>query len=1390
MAETFTIGVSSVERPDVLPDYASIALWQVYRRQNVSNNAVDDELQLLSGVHTGAALMSFWPTTTEELTIKVLIQPHSSTIHHNGNWDGEVCLSGGVQYWKTKFNDVDVTYRDIVLKETQVYFEMFENYHGDTSWWFSSVHSGNLTFDRCLIHTKGGGHTRTRWWSYEPQVSPSAFGTFEANYNNCVLEDTVGPVYPANGSILFYPPEYSHHTYNFKGCTLSKQSFLYAQAVTNYAPSASLTVNLSGCIEDTSSAAQPTLIAGHPINLGYYPGGVGFPSGLSATIVDHITNEDSGSVYDWAQTKTNVSYGVPFNYDGTVTAGEVNFVDNAGASSFRDYRLVADLDNLPVQYFTSNRGTISDGHTAVTYRDITNNLRPGDSDAGAYQSIDTSVSSFEIGASSLGHAKDGDYATVVLWHNDNRSKFLNETTHELTLLDGEHDMPSTWFYQDNRVSHKVKVKGETSHQGYWTSGTSFNMGYVGYINNSDGTLNQSVSWSFEDLVINHSAWILRARIPYYETVEKDYVFGLELNNCLVSSTIYSDGVLVDISNLRKSEITLTNNVFNLNAYTISQPSRASVIVRGNTFRSPNNIGTFIQGVGDSTGVIEGNLYEGPTNRQFVTGFDSGLTLRDNIIKAPSIPTFSNVTGPLVLANNTVGASFNYDGTVTSGEVCFVGSANSSDLDFRLVSDNNNLAVQYVEILDELPGRDVTGYRKPRLSDAGAYQSISTSSTVHYVGTSSVTFTPDYASLSLWHSETSNDPILNGMDRIVVLGNEVFGLNAQVGTYRTDGLRRVHHSITLSGLSSQDGELDTGTVVNITDSNFGQYANTLVFVDAASPTDITFNIHNLVVSSTYSYNTFSLVYTRGANAYFPGYNTSSNYGAYNLHTNFKNCILISDDSYLLAPTRHQSSLFVLDPDANLSNVTFRDFIEIGSLDTTYTNCVIIGNRNSYGREDTNGTVGISLMYIPNTTYGSSATITVEGCTCINTIALENRIFITDYDFKGSVFYNDHTVLTVNGWNNLIFHKEYTQQFQQQQNYSSIPLYRSSISKLEDCIFSHASAFISFQNNNDNLPLPASSFTNCSFAKYFDFNGIPKAGRVAFENNYVSSTAASYDFLDNFLGASVAYSLRKLSQSYTGYCIKVRRSSDNSEIDVGFDSNGDLNTSAIINHCGAASGYVSVWYDQTSNSVDATQSVSASQPLIYDGVNIITENNKPALSFHESRDTRLTFDTDLLDGAYVDLLMVLAVDLDGVYGTDHLASEGNGANLYWHTGGRRSRFYVADRFIVQGSAEDRYGINMQTERQCILELWSEPTKARQRINNIQRNATQNRAPVTIPSGERSYTIGARPGSTLYNMNGRYQEFIIFPEDQDTSRNDIFDNLNNHYEASPLYFTPRNQ
>lgn len=57
----------------------------------------------------------------------------------------------------------------------------------------------------------------------------------------------------------------------------------------------------------------------------------------------------------------------------------------------------------------------------------------------------------------------------------------------------------------------------------------------------------------------------------------------------------------------------------------------------------------------------------------------------------------------------------------------------------------------------------------------------------------------------------------------------------------------------------------------------------------------------------------------------------------------------------------------------------------------------------------------------------------------------------------------------------------------------------------------------------------------------------------------------------------FSVRRLYLTYTGPCMRVRRSSDNAEQDIGF-RNGWLDESALSSFVGSGDGFVSVWYNQ--------------------------------------------------------------------------------------------------------------------------------------------------------------------------------------------------------------------
>ena len=102
------------------------------------------------------------------------------------------------------------------------------------------------------------------------------------------------------------------------------------------------------------------------------------------------------------------------------------------------------------------------------------------------------------------------------------------------------------------------------------------------------------------------------------------------------------------------------------------------------------------------------------------------------------------------------------------------------------------------------------------------------------------------------------------------------------------------------------------------------------------------------------------------------------------------------------------------------------------------------------------------------------------------------------------------------------------------------------------------------------------------------------------------------MDTYTGATLAYSLRKLSSTYSGDAIRVRRSSDNTEQNIGFDSNGNLNTTALLSFVGVGSGYVSIFYNQVSSN-NLVQTVASYQPQIVDSGVLITKSGKPSIKY---------------------------------------------------------------------------------------------------------------------------------------------------------------------------------
>jgi hypothetical protein len=126
-----------------------------------------------------------------------------------------------------------------------------------------------------------------------------------------------------------------------------------------------------------------------------------------------------------------------------------------------------------------------------------------------------------------------------------------------------------------------------------------------------------------------------------------------------------------------------------------------------------------------------------------------------------------------------------------------------------------------------------------------------------------------------------------------------------------------------------------------------------------------------------------------------------------------------------------------------------------------------------------------------------------------------------------------------------------------------------------------------------------------------------GSTTADSNTVIPVSAYSYLLDTYTNAAAAYSLRKLRSAYSGNAIRVRRSSDNAEQDFGFVNNV-LDTASLLTFCGAGSGFVTTWYDQSGNANNALTNAAIQQPQIVSGGTILNVNSKPSLLFDGSND----------------------------------------------------------------------------------------------------------------------------------------------------------------------------
>jgi hypothetical protein len=115
--------------------------------------------------------------------------------------------------------------------------------------------------------------------------------------------------------------------------------------------------------------------------------------------------------------------------------------------------------------------------------------------------------------------------------------------------------------------------------------------------------------------------------------------------------------------------------------------------------------------------------------------------------------------------------------------------------------------------------------------------------------------------------------------------------------------------------------------------------------------------------------------------------------------------------------------------------------------------------------------------------------------------------------------------------------------------------------------------------------------------------------------VTSNAASLAvnfLLDVYTTAALALCMRRIRNAYAGSPLRVRRTNDNAEADIGL-SGSLINTAAITAHVSSHSGFVTAWRDQSVAGTNFSQATTASQPRIVNAGAIDNAGGKTGVLF---------------------------------------------------------------------------------------------------------------------------------------------------------------------------------
>ena len=272
-------------------------------------------------------------------------------------------------------------------------------------------------------------------------------------------------------------------------------------------------------------------------------------------------------------------------------------------------------------------------------------------------------------------------------------------------------------------------------------------------------------------------------------------------------------------------------------------------------------------------------------------------------------------------------------------------------------------------------------------------------------------------------------------------------------------------------------------------------------------------------------------------------------------------------------------------------------------------------------------------------------------------------------------------------------------------------------------------------------------------------------------YIQKTMGVSLLLDTYTGAKVAVSLRKLRNAYTGSAVRVRRSSDNAEQDIGFNGANEIDTAVLKTFIGANTGYVVKWYDQSGNANDASQSTTTQQGAIVISGAVQRTNGKVSVYF-DGDDAYNTATVSL--NTYLYISAIFKASNNFIIAEHSTNAYTNGDGFFYFTDANAPWFFSRSSAFYYCSGS----ISWAGTNQVLTTLSNNSSGAAYYKNGV----VQNNGIVTGSSlSNTSYTdniyLWSRANTSLI-ISGYAQETIIWDKDMASDRAAVELNTNTFY------------